>query len=510
MNQIRNVVKQCLTGCLSHRSISLATGVSRPVVGEYAKLAKSNQLTMEELERLSDAELNARLGLSPEATLSDPKREALLGWLLKSESQIGKKGRTRRFLHADYIAGNPDGYQYSQFCLHIQEMSQSRGLSGLLDHSPGEKCYTDFAGDKFHWLEPDGTEHVEEVFIGILGASQLTYADLALSQRVEDWLAQHVGMFAYFGGSTAITVCDCLKTGVTKTDGYEAVIQREYQLLAEHYGTVILPARPRHPKDKPLVENAVQQIYRTVYAPLDGKTFPDREAARAAVRSHLDALNLKAFSRHAGSRRSRFEELESSSLRPLPTEPFSHQRCSVQTVPNTGMVYIGQDKVSYSVPYRLVGKAVEVILSTDAVEVWHAHVRQACHIRQRHGALHVLKEEHLAPDIKWYRNWDDEHFLAWAKLAGPHVLSFCHGVIARAEVPEKGWRVMMGLMDTERRFPGRLDMSCRLAQRDEDYQLAGIKAILKNEEDLKVSATEAEIPELPWHGNIRGSAEVTV
>jgi hypothetical protein len=69
---------------------------------------------------------------------------------------------------------------------------------------------------------------------------------------------------------------------------------------------------------------------------------------------------------------------------------------------------------------------------------------------------------------------------------------------------------MMGLMDTERRFPGRLDMSCRLAQRDDDYQLAGIKAILKNEEDLTISATEAEIPELPWHGNIRGSAEVTV
>lgn len=47
----------------------------------------------------------------------------------------------------------------------------------------------------------------------------------------------------------------------------------------------------------------------------------------------------------------------------------------------------------------------------------------------------------------------------------------------------------MGLMDAERRFPGRLDMACRIANRDDDYQLAGIKTILKSEEDLKVSFT---------------------
>jgi len=510
MNQIRNVAKQSLMGCMSNRAISRATGVSRPVVANYSCRVAESHITMDELESLSDIELNQRLGLAPESVQPDPRKQALQDWLLKFESQLGKKGRTRRFLHTEYLSAHPDGLQYSQFCLHVETMSLSRGLSGLLDHRPGEKTYTDFAGDKFHWLEPNGTEHIEEVFIGILGASQLLFGDLAFSQKVEDWISMHVVMVEYFGGVTAIIVSDCLKSGVTKTDGYEAIIQRDYQLLAEYYGCVILPARPHHPKDKPLVENAVQQVYRTAYAHLDGKIFPDRPAARQAFRAQIDALNQKPFTRHAGNRRSRFEELEKACLKPLPAEPFNLQRSSVQTVPSTGMIYVSEDKVSYSVPYRLFGKQVEVIITNQSVEVWHGHVRQASHVRQRYGVLHVIKDEHLAPDIKWYRNWDTEHFLSWARQAGPHIFSFCTVLVERAEVPEKAWRVMMGLMDTDRRFPGRLDMACRLARRDGDYRLAAIKLILKQEEDLKVKITEMDCPELPWHRNIRGPAEVAV
>ena len=97
-----------------------------------------------------------------------------------------------------------------------------------------------------------------------MGASSYTYAVAIASEGLEDWIAAHVGLFAYLGGVPQVVVPDNLKSAVTKADRYDPGLNRTYAEMAEHYGTAILPARVRKPKDKAKVEVAVQVAQRWI------------------------------------------------------------------------------------------------------------------------------------------------------------------------------------------------------------------------------------------------------
>jgi transposase len=60
----------------------------------------------------------------------------------------------------------------------------------------------------------------------------------------------HANLFRYLGGVPKFVVCDNLKAAVTNPDRYDPGINRTYAEMAGHYGTAILAARPRRPKDK--------------------------------------------------------------------------------------------------------------------------------------------------------------------------------------------------------------------------------------------------------------------
>jgi transposase len=83
------------------------------------------------------------------------------------------------------------------------------------------------------------------------------YAEASWTQAQEDWLASHVRLFAFLGGVTAKVVPDNLKVGVTHASYYDPVINASYAGLIKHYGTAVVPARSRKPRDKPGVENSV-------------------------------------------------------------------------------------------------------------------------------------------------------------------------------------------------------------------------------------------------------------
>ena len=99
-----------------------------------------------------------------------------------------------------------------------------------------------------------------------LGASNLTVAEATESQTVPDFVGSCRRAFEFFEGVTSVIVPDQLKSAVVKSDRYEPEIQRTFHEFAEHYGTVVMPARPRHPRDKAKVEVAVQVVERWILA----------------------------------------------------------------------------------------------------------------------------------------------------------------------------------------------------------------------------------------------------
>jgi transposase len=95
-----------------------------------------------------------------------------------------------------------------------------------------------------------GEVRMAELFIAVLGASNLTYADATWTQSLPDWIGAHVRMFRFFGLAPRLLIPDNLKSGVNKSSFYDPEINRSYGKMATHYKIGVVPARPQKPKDK--------------------------------------------------------------------------------------------------------------------------------------------------------------------------------------------------------------------------------------------------------------------
>ena len=201
-----------------------------------------------------------------------------------------------------------------------------------------------------------------QIFVAVLGASSLTYAEATWSQKLPDWIAAHVRAFAYFGGVTRQTVSDNLKAGIIKASFHEPLVNRTYADLAQHYGTAIVPARPYKPRDKAKVEVGVQVVGRWILARLRHQRFFSLVELNAAIRALLDNLNNRPMRGWGTSRRALFEQLDRPALGSLPSTPYEYaewKRCRV------GLDYhVEIAKHYYSVPHQLIRQEVEVRITS--------------------------------------------------------------------------------------------------------------------------------------------------
>src|SRR5712692_3581790 len=106
-----------------------------------------------------------------------------------------------------------------------------------------------------------------------------------------------------YRGVAALTVPNNLKAGVTKACYYDPELNRSYLELARHYGTVVVPTRAGHPKDKAAVEAGVLSVERWVLAPMRNRRFFSLAELNAAIAQKLDEVNRRQFRGQPTSRR---------------------------------------------------------------------------------------------------------------------------------------------------------------------------------------------------------------
>jgi transposase len=283
MRNLRDVLRLKYETQLPLRAIAQACRLGLGTVSTYLQRAAAAGLTWPVPDDLDDAALEARLFTRPSVPAT--RDRALPNWATLHQ-ELKKPGVTLTLLWQEYRADHPHGYAYSQFCERYRQWARRLKPSMRQVHRAGEKLFVDFSGKRPHLIDPTtGEEVAVELFVGVLGASGLIYAEATRRQDLASWVGAHIRMVAYFRGSPAVWVPDQLKSGVTTAGRYEPEINRTYVELARHYGAVVIPARPATPTDKPLVEVSVQIAQRWVLAAFRHRTFftlPDRHANRQA------------------------------------------------------------------------------------------------------------------------------------------------------------------------------------------------------------------------------------
>jgi transposase len=503
MFKLRQILRYYTQGT-SKKQISEITGVARNTVKRYIGRFTLLLLTYEDIASISDHELE-KLFIEPNPKLPDERFERLQQLLPDIEKQMSRKGVTLLGLWEQYYAANIPAYQYTQFKKYYHFYSNRVKPVMHMEHKAGDKMYIDFAGEKLSIVDTDSGEIKEvEVFAAILGCSQLTYVEAVMSQRKEDLIRACENALHYFGGVPAAIVPDNLRSAVTKSSKYEPIINESFADFAEHYGTVVLPARAYRPKDKSLVEGIVKIIYTRIYTHVKQQTYHRLDTLNAAILQSLELHNTSAFKGRNYSRKQQFDELEKHTLKPLPLYRYECKQQLLVTVMKNGHVCLGADKHYYSVPYRFIGKKVKLLFTSSQVEIFYKYERIAIHNRQYRKYHYTTNTEHLASAHRYLSDWTPEKFIEEATAIHEDVANYIIAVIERKQHPEQAYKSCSGILNLKRKVGNeRLTNACRRAHSFGVYNYPILLQILEKKLDQISDDDKEELP-MPEHYNIRG------
>ncbi len=485
---------------LAVHKVAKSCKVSPSTVLEYERRAQAASLNWPLPEGMDDAELEQLLsGGAPAPT--DRRGLPEVAYLLE---EMRKPHVTLTLLWMEYKAVHPEGYQYTQFWRYYQEGKQHLEVALRQEHRAGEKLFSDYSGDSLRLTDPH-TGEVKEVpvFVAVLGASNYTYAEAAPDMTLPHWIGAHIRALEYYAGSPQIIVPDNTRTAVIHPDRYEPDLNPAFADMAAHYGTVIIPARVRKPRDKAKVEAGVLVVERWIIAALRHRTFFSLAEMNAAIRELLERLNGRLCKGFNASRRELFERLDRPALQPLPAMRYEFLEWKSAKV---GIDYhISVEKHCYSVPYQLVGQQVEVRLSAGTVEVLHRNRRVASHLRSSKIGGFTTCAEHMPKSHQRYLEWTPSRIVRWAERTGPQTAALVERILAAKPHPEMGYRSCLGLIRLGKQYsPERLEAACARALQINALSYRNVKSILQHGLDQAASPSSQLSLALPEHANLRG------
>jgi transposase len=499
MRKIRDVLRLDASG-MSKRQIAASLSIGPTAAWEIVRRARRAGLAWP-LGDVSDEALEQRLYPPPKPALVDKRPRP--NWPAMHR-ELRRPGVTLQLLWEEHRAAHPEGYGYSRFCELYRQWEGRLSATMRQVHVAGERMFVDYAGTTLTVMDgTTGELRKAQLFVAVLGASNFTYAEATWTQGLADWIGAHTRAFAYFGGVTAQTVSDNIKAGITKACFHDPAVNRTYAEMAAHYETAVVPARPYKPRDKAKVEVAVQVATRWIIAKLRNPRFFSLGELNVAIAELGKALNERV-TRHLGSsRRALFEEIERSSLKPLPAEPYIYatwKQCRV------GLDYhIEVERHYYSVPHVLLREKVWARITTRTVEIFHSGKRVAAHVRSSSNRQHTTVREHMPSSHRRYADWTPERIKRQAGEIGPNTSALIEIILRERSHPEQGFRACIGIVRLSKAHGrDRLEVACRRALEIGARSYTSVNSILKNNLDRQRPDQTTDEPAIT-HQNIRGS-----
>src|SRR6202161_4544778 len=414
--------------------------------------------------------------------------------------ELKRKHVTLLILWDEYIVANPGGYSYSRFCELYRSFEKTVSVTMRQTHAAGERLFVDYAGDGVPVVidRLTGEIRMAQIFVAVLGASSFTFAKLSWTQALPDWIDAHVRALEVIGGVPHLLVPDNTKTAVIKACLYDPQVNRTYAEMAAHYGAAILPARPRRPRDKAKVEQAVLIVERWLLGRLRHRTFFNLADVNAAIADLMTHLNEARPIRRLGvTRRQLLEQIDRPALKVLPAEPYEFSEWRTCRV---GIDYhIEVAAHYYSVPHRFARAEIDARLTARTVEIFLKGERIAAHMRGGGNHKHTTIPEHMPSSHRRYAGWTIERIRTDARLIGPATAALCELILEQRSHPEQGFRACLGIVRLARPYgTRRLEAAADRAIDIGARTYGSVKSILDLAQTSNSRPTSRPWP--AWHG----------
>ena len=503
MRKIREILRLRHVCGLGEREIARSCHTARATVGNYLKRAEAVGLAWPVAAELSETELASLLFPRGSPTANRQRAAPDCQYIHDQLRDHKKVNLTLTQLWLEYKENHPDGYQYTQFCEIYRRWRGKLDYWMRQEHRAGEKAFIDYS-DGLSLVDPKTGEVTStQLFVVVWGASNYTYAEAALSQKLSSWIGSHVHAFDYFGCVPRLLIPDNLKSGVHDPCFYEPEMNPTYAEMAQHYGCAVLPARPVRPRDKAKVEAGVLIAKRWILAVLRRRTFLSMAEMNAAIGECLERLNTRTMRGMGKSRRELFFSLDRPAALPLPQRPYEYAEWRKAGV-NLDY-HIEVDGHYYSVPCALLRERVDVRLTATTVEAFRRGERVAAHARSHVRGAHSTVREHMPPEHRRYAEWSPSRFIHWAGKTGAATAEVVERILASRTYPEQSYRACLGIMRLSRQYESaRVEAAARRALNFNTCSYRSMRSILASGLDGHSLPGQEGQASLPLHENIRG------
>lgn len=510
MSQMKQVYQLWQDG-ISIKEIVRRTGISRKTVRKYLRRLKVLSIGEEagKVSKMTDKQLAGIVYNNDTTPVKDKRLEVVLRHFKEAVGDLSKTGVTKKGLWMEYIDENPDGYRYSQYCSLWSRYLHDTDLVFHMDYRPGEFIQADFAGKKLSYVDREtGEVKPCEVFVSIFPFSGLIFCMAVPSQKILDFATCIISMIKYFGGVALTILLDNFRTAVKKSDRYEPCFTDICNQLSDHYNTTFSATRVYSPRDKAMVEQAVNIVYQQIYAPLRKETYHSLESLNYSIAQQLDLLNMKPYKNTRESRRDIFMREEEPLLKPLPEMPYEVMKCKRVTAHRDYAVQLPDNKHYYTVPYQYVGKELIAYFNTRVVEVYYNHERIAFHVRRSSEPQFNRIHEHMPENHKVMverQGWTVDKFLERASWVGQYTIQTASRILHSSIYPEQNFKACNAMLLLQNVYgKDRLEAACMHAAVIARPTLKMIRNILKTGQDKQPLLFDGEDKPLPNHENIRG------
>lgn len=503
MRKIKEILRLRFAAELNQEQIARSCSIGQSTVHRYLKRAAAAGLAWPLPEEYDDRQLNELL--FPSAPARKPIRRAGIDFEEVHRQLKTQRHLTLQLVWEEYRETQPDGYGYSRFCELYQQWSRNLNVVLRQEHRPGERMFVDWAGPTTPIHDArTGEARPASLFVAVLGFSTYTFVRATLSQDLPNWIDCHVRAFEFFDGVTKLIVPDNPRTGVDRACRYEPDINRTYHEMSQHYGTVVMPARPYKPRDKAKVENAVLLAERWILAALRHQKFFSVAELNQAIMPLLERLNNRPFRKREGTRASLWTSVDRPALQPLPIERYI--MADWKTVRASIDYHVEIDRHYYSVPYRLAGQQLEARYTATTVEIFDAGKRVASHARSSAAYRHTTVHDHMPKSHQAHLEWTPSRLIHWAATVGPATAEVVRTILENKPHPEMGYRACLGIMRLAKTYSNqRLEAASQRALQLQACSYTSLRSMLKRSLDHQTTIEiEPERPG-PKHENVRGA-----